>query len=72
MREAYYAATRLKGILQIHSFVRFIGTTARDEGDLFCGCPGAAASAETEGEDDGKKRDGEFHIVRLVYARFPF
>ena len=53
MREAHHAAARLEGILQKHGFVRFIGTAARGEGDLPCGHLGAAAGAETEGEDDG-------------------
>ena len=58
MREAHHAATRLEGILQIHNFVRFIARAARDKGDLPCGYLGGAAGAETEGEDDGKERDG--------------
>jgi hypothetical protein len=63
-REAHHAATRRERILlQIHDFARITGR-ARDEGDLFCASLVAGAGAETEGEDDGKERDSEFHNDR--------
>lgn len=70
MREAHYAATRFEGILQKHDLARITGH-ARGEGDLPCGGFGAAAGAETEGEDDGQERDGLFHICDGVYDQFP-